>query len=364
MTSTIDGPHGALGDWAIASFALSISSIITSTICVIAVVSYVAWDRIYLSRTSFRLSASISAASLVSSACRLCAYFPSFMAGQSETRLRVLYWLQSAGDLCVVFLAMAISLHLLLTVLMRKLYIARRLQQWYEAICVFLALLISHPALYMYKKVEWDSHKQMLVFDGVLPLYHKSQWPVLLAWIVLSIVFCLGASIGVVYILKFAPPASANVVKQSSSISSGPRTPSASERSATWEELTLSPLRGQNNDGMQSIALRIACYGSIPLITQLWSVVCNLSSKQMATWVYGLAYVMPSTTGILCLMLLIGNPAWDEHRQRIGNRIRYLGKGRALRRAGDELRLDFAKLDASTIHLSPYQSRQCSESGD
>ncbi|KAJ2757414.1 hypothetical protein GGI19_000015 [Coemansia pectinata] len=298
MTST----HGILGDWFIASYALSISSIITSTVCVIAVIGYIFWDRLYLNRTSFRLSASIAASNLVSSACRLCTYHSAFMAEQSGTRLRILYWLQSAGDLCVVFLTMSISLHLLLTVLMRKLYIARRLQQWYEVICVFLALLISHPILYMYKKVEWDGQLQMLVFDGVLPLYRKSQWPVYLAWVLLGIVFCLCASIGVVFILKVSPPVSG---KHNSSISSGPRTPSASERSATWEELTLSPLRGQNNDGMKSIALRIACYGSIPLITQLWSVVCNLSPS--ATWIYGMAYSMPSTTGLLCLLLLTGN---------------------------------------------------------
>ncbi|KAJ1918168.1 hypothetical protein LPJ71_001710 [Coemansia sp. S17] len=248
---------------------------------------------------------------------------------------------------------MSISLHLLLTVLMRKLYIARRLQQWYEVICIFLALLISHPILYMYK-VEWDG--QMLLFDGILPLYRKSQWPVYLAWIMLGIVFCLCASIGVVYILKVSPPV---IGKHNSAISSGPRTPSASERSATWEELTLSPIRGQNNDGMQSIALRIACYGSIPLITQLWSVICNLSPS--ATWIYGMAYTMPSTTGILCLLLLVSNPAWDEDRHRLRDMIRYWGKDR---RGRDELRLDFAKLDASTIHLSPYQSRQCSVSNE
>ncbi|KAJ2898650.1 hypothetical protein IWW38_001301 [Coemansia aciculifera] len=217
----------------------------------------------------------------------------------------------------------------------------------------------------MYKRVEWDSQQQMVVFDGVLPLYLKSQWPVLLAWIVLSIVFCLGASIGIVYILKFSPPVSTNGVKHSSSMSGGPRTPSASERSATWEELTISPLRSsQNNDGMQSMALRIACYGAIPLTTQLWSVICNLSSESMATWIYGMAYVMPSTTGILCLFLLVSNPACDEQRQRISDRVRFWGKEGEMRRAGAELRLDFAKLDASTIHLSPYQSRQGSVSGD
>ncbi|KAJ2839513.1 hypothetical protein FBU31_000681 [Coemansia sp. 'formosensis'] len=347
--------HGILGDWAIASYALSISSIITSAISLIFVIGYTSWDRLYLGRTSFRLSASIAASSLISAACRLCAGHPAFMASQSETRLRILLWLQSGGDLCVGFLAMAISLHLLLTVLMRKLYIARRLQQWYEALAVFLALLISHPILYMYK-VEWDPRLEMLVFDGTLPLYSKMQWPVYLVWVLLAMVFCLAASIGIVYILRFSPPING---KHNSSISSGPRTPSASERSATWEELTLSPVRGQNNDGMRSIALRIACYGAIPLVAQLWSVICSLSSHS-AIWVYGMAYVMPNTSGLLCLALLISNPAWDEDRQRLRNWIRYRGK----KRRREELRLDFTKLDASTIHLSPYQSRQCSVSND
>ncbi|KAJ1760348.1 hypothetical protein LPJ54_006105 [Coemansia sp. RSA 1824] len=100
---------------------------------------------------------------------------------------------------------------------------------------------------------------------------------------------------------------------------------------------------------VQFVALRLSCYALVPIFTHVWTLACAMST---ASWLLNWAPIMASTQGIIFLLLLVINPACDELWLTFHTRM---SKQECTKH--ETLRLDFAQLDASTIHLSPYQSR-------
>ncbi|KAJ2393918.1 hypothetical protein GGI23_004891 [Coemansia sp. RSA 2559] len=332
------------------------------------------WDRIFLSRVSFRLTLWLAISSVIFSACRIIQYNNTAMERQSEIRLRVITWLTVASELCIVTVCLLISAHLILTVHLHRLHVARRIQAWYDAAAVVCSLLIAHPVLYIYQSARWDHSMHAVLFDDQVLLNKPTVWAVYLAWVALGIVACLGASAFVIHGAFFAhtkgflrspnspslTSSTTNMCSNSSNAVDAHRTSKLLE-SAThpWEELPVAPLHNDQQKAiMQPVTLRVACYALLPLLTQIWPVAYAMAPKG-TWWLYRLAFVAPSMQGIFCLMLLAANPACEELWQTIYDRA-------FTRQRCDQgvlnanLNLEFANLNASTIHLSPYQSRQAS----
>ncbi|KAI7825424.1 hypothetical protein BX661DRAFT_184509 [Kickxella alabastrina] len=205
---------------------------------------------------------------------------------------------QSEASLRVLFwftLASELLCSLFITVLLEKLQVARRIQMLYECIALSASLIVSHPVLYMYNSVRF--------FDGMPFLYQPTVW---------------------ISVEKIHAPAS-------------------TQRSHSWDEIILPRAKDKiQQEETRRITLRIAFL--------------QLGAKEFP-WTYGLAIVMPSTQGLLCLALLVVTPAFDEPRARFAAYTRRrIGKNELV----SEMRLDFAKLNLSTINLSPYHSRDSS----
>ncbi|KAI9502348.1 hypothetical protein GGI25_004745 [Coemansia spiralis] len=367
-TTNTYGEHGLLAKWAIAGHVFDIISIVVSAFIVLVVIGSGIWDRIFFSRMSFRLIIWIAIPSIIFSACRICTYSNSFMKSQSEIQLRVISWLSIASELCIVFVCALISFNLVLTVHFRKIHIARRLQIWYEYIAIALALVIAHPILYIYKNVEWDPNAQVMLFDGQVLLHKRLIWAIYLAWAFASIIFSLGVSLWLACSAAFMQnpkvPGNSSTITAGSTISANGVNNTDINGSSkyledpdhVWAELAGSSSREQKNIFIPPIALRVASYPLLPLATQIWPIVCGLAPGH-TLWLYRLAFVIPSIQGILCLALLVINPAAGELWSGLCDRFAFKKQNQTL---GQGLGLDFANLNASTIHLSPYQSRHAS----
>ncbi|KAJ1664458.1 hypothetical protein IW140_003887 [Coemansia sp. RSA 1813] len=369
-TSSTHDIHGILAEWTVAGHVLDIISIVASSIAILIIVGYIVWDRIFLNRVPFRLTLWIAVSSVIFSACRISQYPTN---SQSATLLRITTWLTVASELCIVFVCMLISLHLVLTVLLHKLHIARRIQTWYDAMAVFASLVIAHPILYIYHTVESDA--QVVFFDNQPLLSKPAVWAVYLAWAALGIVSTLGASAFVLYAAFFSRNtqslrSSSSLVASSTASnmycgsSSSNNTIDVNRTSKIlesahhpWEELPVAANNDQQKVIMQPVTVRVACYSLLPLVTQIWPVAYGLAPDS-TWWLYRLAYVIPSLQGIICLVLLVANPACGELWQTIYEKI-FIRK-RHNQELSANLNLEFANLNASTIHLSPYQSRQAS----
>ncbi|KAJ2660491.1 hypothetical protein IWW48_002955 [Coemansia sp. RSA 1200] len=394
--------------WAVAGHAIDIMSITAASVATAIIVGCIIWDRTrFVNRVAFRLTLWIAVSSIVYSSCRVHQYNnTATVSGAAEPkpesgmRLRVAAWLMVASELCAVLVCTLVSAHLVTTVCLHKLRLAGRVQRWYDILAVCVSLAVSHPVLYVYHAVAWDPRLQAVAFNNRLLLDTSVAWAVYLAWCAAGVVVCLGVSGFVGYRsvvprtpyvlpLKAGHQQSSTVTATSStsSISQPPKTlesavhPWGEELSAPYTGLQHHSNSNNSNSGgtaTQSATLRVACYGLLPLATQIWPLAYALSrgNTRQPSWLYKLAHVAPSTQGILCLLLLVAaNPACDALWPAVWEAVTDFGRSR--RRAGRDqgiaggangglgapgLALAFARLGASssTIHLSPYQSRQTS----
>ncbi|KAJ1799456.1 hypothetical protein LPJ59_001821 [Coemansia sp. RSA 2399] len=376
LPGTTTGAHGILEGWAVAGHILDIASIVTSGIAILIIVGCSIWDRIFLSRVPFRLTLWLAISSVLFSACRIVQYNNTAMERQSEIRLRVITWLTVASELCIVTVCLFISVHLILTVHLHRLHAARRIQAWYDAAAVVCSLLIAHPVLYIYQSARWDADMHTVLFDDQVFLNKPTVWAVYLAWVALGIVACLGASAFVIHGAFFArtkgflrspnSPSLASSTTNMCNSSSSNNTVDAHRtskllESAThpWEELRVAPPHSDQQKAiMQPVTLRVACYSLLPLLTQIWPIAYAMAPRD-TWWLYRMAFVAPSMQGIFCLMLLAANPACEELWQTIYDWV-FTRRHCDQEALNANLNLEFANLNASTIHLSPYQSRQAS----
>ncbi|KAJ2722548.1 hypothetical protein GGI07_003255 [Coemansia sp. Benny D115] len=305
-------------------------------------------------RTSFRLTLSIALACIAHSICKILTHFDTFMTRQTEISLRMLYWFTIASGLFTLLLIASIGTHLLLTLVIgSKLKLLMAFKGLYEVASLFLSLVLSHAVLYLFDSFTWDVDMHTYLFDGKLPLRKSVMWGVYLSWCLVCLVYCVGV-FGYVN-LKINRVGNMNASSGSLHI---PIAPEGVNGISNWETLTArySNKSQFQQEEMRSTAFRISLYCILPLVAEIWPVLCALVPHD-SVWLYGMANVMPSSYGIACLALLLASPALDEPRMQI---IKGVRRRLGLKSNASELRLDFAKLDASTIHLSPYQSREAS----
>ncbi|KAJ2653975.1 hypothetical protein GGH99_007459 [Coemansia sp. RSA 1285] len=340
--------------WLVAGHVIDIASIAAASAAITIIAGCMIWDRaLFGNRVAFRLTLWIAVSSIVYSGCRVHQYNAAANAVADGTtgtgpdagmRVRVVAWLMAASEVCAVLVCVLVSAHLVATVWLRRLRLAGRAQRWYDVVAVGGSLAVSHPVLYVRRAAvcAWDPRLQAAVLDHRVLLLDDAPvaWAVYLAWCAGGVAVCLG-------VLALAVCSAV-----------APRTRLAA------------PLKASSSSGgvaTQSATLRVACYGLLPLATQLWPLAYALSRgsrPRLAAspwWLYRLAHVAPSTQGMLCLLLLAAaNPACDALWPAVWRAARGLGRRRA--RGAPALGLAFARLDASasTIHLSPYQSRQTS----
>ncbi|KAJ2525433.1 hypothetical protein GGI11_000005 [Coemansia sp. RSA 2049] len=372
--------------WLVAGHVIDIASIAAASAAITIIAGCMIWDRaLFGNRVAFRLTLWIAVSSIVYSGCRVHQYNAAANAVADGTtgtgpdagmRVRVVAWLMAASEVCAVLVCVLVSAHLVATVWLRRLRLAGRAQRWYDVVAVGGSLAVSHPVLYVRRAAvcAWDPRLQAAVLDHRVLLLDDAPvaWAVYLAWCAGGVAVCLGVLAlavcsAVAPRTRLAAPLKASTLFAGSS--SGSSRSSAGQTPKTLEAAALRQHSSSSSGGVatQSATLRVACYGLLPLATQLWPLAYALSRgsrPRLAAspwWLYRLAHVAPSTQGMLCLLLLAAaNPACDALWPAVWRAARGLGRRRA--RGAPALGLAFARLDASasTIHLSPYQSRQTS----
>ncbi|KAI8319931.1 hypothetical protein GQ54DRAFT_264521 [Martensiomyces pterosporus] len=336
--------HGVLGYWAVVGHGFNIASIVSSGFVVAAVVLSCLRKPQLLSRTSFRLSAWIAVCDIIYSACGLCTFDNGYMSGLSEMHLRVIHWFMSGSILSFVFLTVCLGIHLILTVLTHKSNIARPIQAFYEYVSVFLGFLLAHPILYLYTLVQWAPRAQVFHIQADPAEYNRNAWLTKWMWILGSIVFLLGVSVAVCnkMIRSFS---------KTSSLTAYP------EGTSEWDDITISSVNAQRKREIRSVTLRIACYPLVPIFTQTWVLAAN-TVNLCPMWLYVLANLLPATQGMINFLIFLMNPAWDGQRSKIFKRALPPRAKEEKSMLVNDARFDFTKLNASTVNLSPYQSRE------
>ncbi|KAJ2559123.1 hypothetical protein EV175_000481, partial [Coemansia sp. RSA 1933] len=360
LNDSFTGPHGILGSWGVAGHILDIISLATSGLAIVLIAGCTIRDHIFLTRVSFRLTFWLALSSAIYSITHLLQY-NNGMQGKLPMALRVVTWLGLASELCVVLVCVLVAVHLVL-VQLGRLHLAGKIHWWYDVLAVGCSLLIAHPVLYL-GTAQWDSVAQVVLFDGRVLLDMPVAWAVYLAWTAVGSIVCLGILVLVVYGSFRTNRPRLNCAATGGSLSSSTTQMHTSHTGDVkiaecpthpWDEF---PVNNQKTKA-QPAALRVACYLALPLVTQIWPIAYALAPKG-TWWLYRVACVVPSIQGIAFLALLAVNPACDE----LWQAACHCAIGRKLNRrhqAGlsTTMNLEFANMNASTIHLSPYQSRQ------
>ncbi|KAJ1963299.1 hypothetical protein GGI12_002133 [Dipsacomyces acuminosporus] len=352
--------HGILGYWAIVGHGFNIASIVSSCFVIAAVIVSCYRKPEFRNRTSFRLSAWIAACDLIYSALGICTFNNGYMSDLSEMHLRVIHWLMSASTMCFVFLTVAMGIQLILTVLTHKSNVARRIEKYYEYVCTFMALVLTHPILYLYERVEWVPTAQIFHIKTYRKIYNRNVWLTKWMWIVTSIVFLL-----IVTLLIWN--------KMIRSFTKTAKLSNFPEGKSRWDdEMTLSSVNAQRKREIRSVTLRIVCYPLVPIFTQSWVFAANMITN-LPMWLYVVGSLLPALQGVLNFLIFLMNPAWDGYRSKLFKRIlppsasssstsatgfKEIEESKANQFASDGGSLDYSKRNASTVHLSPYQSRE------
>ncbi|KAJ2741968.1 hypothetical protein H4S06_005800, partial [Coemansia sp. BCRC 34490] len=287
--------------WLVAGHAIDIASIAAASAAIAIIAGCMVWDRAqFASRVAFRLTLWIAVSSIAYSGSRVHEYSGT----GTGMQVRVAAWLMAAAEVCAVFVCMLVAAHLAVaTAWERGQRVVGRLQRWYDVVAVGGSLAVTHPVLYVRRAaaVAWDRRLQAPVLDGsVLLLDAPVAWAVCLAWCAAGVVVCLGVSGFVVWrsvaarTRPAAPPKASTLLADDSSTSSVGRAP---------KPLEMAGLRQHGCGGgvARTAALHVACYGLLPLATQMWPLACALSRSSRAQealaswWLYRLANVAPST---------------------------------------------------------------------
>ncbi|KAI8323063.1 hypothetical protein GQ54DRAFT_258921 [Martensiomyces pterosporus] len=339
--STLDRVrHGILGKWAVVGHGFNIASIISSGFVIAAVIYCCFYKRALINRPSFRLSAWIAACDVIYSACGLCTFDNAFMSSLSEIQLRVVHWFMTASVVSFVFLTVCLGIHLVLTVLTHKSHIARPIQPWYEYISMFLGFFITHPILYMYRRMQWLPMSQVFHIVTDPSLYRRNSWLTEWAWVFAGTFFLLGVSIAVCnkMILSFTSTAKLT------------RLP---EGDSQWDGETMSSITSQRIKEIRSVTIRITLYPLVPIFTQTWVLVAsNLTICPM--WLFVVANLVPATQGMINFLIFLMNPAWDNSRRKLLRRARPTDIERPVLK---DTKIGYAQSDSSTAHLSPCYTK-------
>ncbi|KAJ2204299.1 hypothetical protein IW145_003525 [Coemansia sp. RSA 521] len=250
-------------------------------------------------------------------------------------QLRAILWLYLASELFVSLLTTCVVVHVLLTIATVCTKLAHRVQKWYDVGALSVALIATHPVLYVGRLVEWDKELHTMRVDGMLWVRKWHMWVVFLVWISV----CILANVCLVSVVACKMLKYDGLVSKQAAVYSNP---------LDGHLDAICQIRKARRR-VQFVALRLSCYALVPIFTHVWTLACAMST---ASWLLNWAPIMASTQGIIFLFLLAINPACDELWLTFHTRM---SKQECTKH--ETLRLDFAQLDASTIHLSPYQSR-------
>ncbi|KAJ2584530.1 hypothetical protein GGH95_000315 [Coemansia sp. RSA 1836] len=300
--------HGVLGDWAVVGYGINICSIVLSTIVILATIILVFRNRSLIARPSMRISTSIAACDLVYSVCQMFIFDNNYMKQLSEVRLRVMLWIMSGSSVSFVFLSSCMGIQLLLTVLTRNSHWAAVIQPYYEITSFFLAFLITHPYLYVFKAVMWIPSAQLFYLKDEVDISRRNIWLIQWMWIFTGIVFLF-------FVAIFTYLKMSQVWREASATHGAP------EKLDLLDTATLNALSEERKKYIRSVTLRVTCYPIIPILTQTLMVVGNLLAAP-PYWLFVLSNVLPSTQGTLNFIVYCMNPALDVYRKSLITRLR------------------------------------------
>lgn len=310
--------HGALGNWAVVCYGINICSTICSCLVISGTLLLLFKNRPLLNRPSLRISTSIAACDTIYSVCQMFVFNNSFMKQLPEINLRVMLWLMAASSVAFVFLSSCMGIHLILTVLTKKAHWANRIQFWYEPVSFFLALLITHPYLYMFHSVVWIESAQLFYLQDTVSVSRRNVWLIQWMWIFMGIVFLF--FIAVFTYLKMSQVWTATPENSQPNGGGGPTKQAISEERKKY---------------VRSVTFRVTCYPVIPILTQTMLVVGNLMEAP-PYWIFVLGYLLPSCQGTLNFLVYLMNPALDIYRTAIVDFILCVNRRRRRRNTKSE----------------------------
>ncbi|KAJ2772775.1 hypothetical protein IWQ57_001619 [Coemansia nantahalensis] len=344
--------------WETAALGLSIASLVCAALAAgIAALACARRPELF-QRPGLRLTLWIAIACAVSAAGRIPAALGPLMARQADIRQRALMWVILSADL---YVAVAVTC---LAVLLWGVWDSPRAPSRLRAYAGYpglLSLVATHPIWYIGGSATWTA--PLLAIDG-RPLWQRAEmWPMFLLWTAMAIV-ASGAAISWVFV-------------------------------RIWRELrgTVPPPPRRLTRGLLARVAGFLGYVVLLLLTQGWPVLQALANRR---WLLRAANTAPAAQGVLCLVAMAAGPhaanlwsafgarptpaasaaheeaavggpevaaiaASSSRREETATSSSSSGSptGSAASNRGTEksLRLDFADHDASTINLSPYQSR-------
>lgn len=308
--------------WTNASYYSSIISVaLIPVVFSVFILYHCLWRKRLLQyhRLSFRVAIGIGLSGICHSICQILLGHPGLMQRQTELQLRVLVWFNISSNVAIVLFMSFLMVYMFLTVVTQNEKAGYKFKDcWGPEIAVLtMSLLVSHPILYIYDKVEYQRYIQV---NGNLPWYQKDWWGLEFAWILVGLVASLAIS-GLLWMKARYP----NKYK---------------DRFATMES---------NEEKKQMrIPGRLLATCLVMSLSQVWPLVCNLQGGSQG--LYGFAMLTTNLSGLLTLSCLLITIEPFRRPQDQETEIDL-----------EEKPLDtFAPQasDASTIHLSPYQSRQ------
>ncbi|KAJ2689600.1 hypothetical protein H4R19_006486 [Coemansia spiralis] len=299
----------------------------------------------------------MAVASIVSAAVRIAMASGTVAARQSGVGLRALTWIMLAADFY-----MAVAVGCIAVGVWATLQWASGLGKVMSYIDYFglASLLATHPIWYIGHKITWNAAQHVDVDGSQIWLRHE-MWPMFLLWTAIAIVLSFVALLCTLERLGLSE--------------------------LFVQERVNSPFPGFRNAIMSVV--RFLAYPVLLMLTQGWPVLQALFNRP---WLLRMANTAPAAQGILCLAVLVVGP----HGGRIWSAIRTpatrsgasvlaseedaagrdetavnssssSGGGGSSSNStspymADEkdLQLDFTNRNASTINLSPYQSRASS----
>ncbi|KAJ1917989.1 hypothetical protein H4219_002877 [Mycoemilia scoparia] len=174
-------------------------SIVLSVFTMAAVITLYFVRKPVAKRPSIRLSGWIGAADFLTSLMFILQGSYSFMSARNQASIRIIGWINSLGPVAFIFLSSAIALHLQLTVIMKKDSLAQRLDPFYELISIGLAILFTHPNLYVKRQVVWDPYKQVNHVGDYAFSKKAIFWLFDVLWELLGIVYCFIISVILIF---------------------------------------------------------------------------------------------------------------------------------------------------------------------
>ncbi|KAI8321124.1 hypothetical protein GQ54DRAFT_298206 [Martensiomyces pterosporus] len=302
----VSSMQGILHRWDVVGYGFCICSIVCCAIVIVTSLALVLRKRSLLLRPSFRLSASIAVCDLIYCICQLLVYNNKYMSSLPELQLRAIMWMMSASNLTFALLSTCIGIQLLLTILLNKAHVAEKLQRWYEVASFAFGFIVTHPNMYLYKKVRWIKQIQMFSVAWNARDYYIALWLTEYLWTFACIIFLF-----FIVLLTYLKLANVWVVSDR-----GYNAPEKLDLLESSPNLSRNHMVEEHKKYVRSVTLRMACYPIIPVVTMIWLVIANMN-LQPPIWLAVMGNIVPPIQGTLNFIVYIMNPAFDMYRRKL-----------------------------------------------